>query len=123
MGVILKKLGHLETAKVYYEKSIKANPDYPYGYFNLAIVYAEAKAFETAVKIITEGINQNEEIAVLYYNRGCYNTRLNKYNEALQDILKAIEIDNNLVQYMKQDKELDALRNLEAYKVFFDGEN
>lgn len=119
VGVINKKLGNIEQSRKYYELSIRQKPDFPYAYFNLAITYAEEGNFEVAIKIITEGIRRNSDVAVLYYNRGCYYARMGKKEKALRDIIKATQLDQSIIPYMVKDKELDLIRDMKAYQLFF----
>ncbi|WP_423739047.1 TPR end-of-group domain-containing protein, partial [Clostridium cuniculi] len=53
------------------------------------------------------------------YNRACFYTAINKLDLALDDILKAIELNDFFEEYMKEDEELNAIRELERYKEMF----
>ncbi len=53
--------------------------------------------FELAIEYYSQCIELNENIAVVYNNRGiCYNNQ-KKYDEAIKDYDKAIELDENEV--------------------------
>ena len=86
---------------------------------NLAVIYREADDFIKAIEIINEGILENEDRGFLYYNRACFYTAINKLDLALDDILKAIELNDFFEEYMKEDEELNAIRELEKYKKMF----
>ena len=119
MGVFNKKLGNLELAEEYYKKSIEQDPYYPYSYLNYAVMYKEKGDYNRAIEIINEGILENEDRGFLYYNRACFYTAINKLDLALDDILKAIELNDFFEEYMKEDEELNAIRELERYKEMF----
>ena len=118
MGVLLNSLNKEEEAKEYYIKSIKENSKYPYSYLNLSIIYKEKKEFETAIDIISEGIDNNPNSSFLYYNRCCFYVNINKLQQAFKDLIRSIELNNIFFEYMKEDEELDKLREIEEYKDY-----
>ena len=118
-GVILNKLGRIEEAKNFYKKSIESNPEYPYSFLNLAVIYREADDFIKAIEIINEGIKENEEQGFLYYNRACFYVNIGELDKALEDVIKCIDLDDLFLDYMKRDRELDPIRNLEKYKELY----
>ena len=120
MGVFNKNLGNLELAEEYYKKSIEQNPYYPYSYLNYAVMYREKEDFKRAIEIINEGIVENEDEGFLYYNRACFYVGVNKLDLALEDVLKAIELNDFFEDYMKEDEELNDIRTLEKYKNIFE---
>ncbi len=119
LGVFYKKLGNLDLAEEYYKKSIEENPYYPYSYLNYAVMYREKEDYFKAIDIINEGILQNEDEGFLYYNRACFYVGINKLDLALEDVLKSIELNEFFEGYMKEDEELNSIRNLEKYKKLF----
>ena len=98
------------------EESIEQNPYYPYSYLNYAVMYREKEDFKRAIEIINEGIAENEDEGFLYYNRACFYVGVNKLDLALEDVLKAIELNDFFEDYMKEDEELNDIRTLEKYK-------
>ena len=118
MGVLLNSLNKEEEAKEYYLKSISENPKYPYSYLNLAIIYKEKRDFETAIDIISKGIDSNPNSSFLFYNRCCFYANINKLQLAFKDLIRSIELNNIFLDYMKRDEELDKLREIEEYKDY-----
>ncbi len=51
---LYSELGNLPLAKMHYEFARELNPDFPDTYFNLGLVYAMTRDFESAIKILTE---------------------------------------------------------------------
>ena len=119
MGVIKKRLGDFSKAKEYYEKSIESNPKFPFSHLNLGVIYREKGNYNKAIEIITNGIYENPEVGFLYYNRACFYSLIGEYEKALDGVLKAIELDDFFIEYMKKDKELDPIRSLPRYKERF----
>ena len=99
-AVILNKLNRTAESKEYYIKSI------------------QERDFKKAIEVISQGIEHNENQGFLYYNRGCFYVNLNENMKAFNDIIKSIELDDLFFDYMKKDRELDPVRELEEYKKF-----
>lgn len=119
LGVIYKKLNNLKMAMTYYKDSINAYKNYPFSYLNLAIIYKEAGDYKRAIKILDEAIKHNPEVSVLYYNRGCCKVNINELELALRDIIQSCELNLLLIDYVRKDEELDPIKELEAYDIFF----
>jgi tetratricopeptide (TPR) repeat protein len=117
-GVILNKLNKIEDSKEYYKKSIIENPKYPYSFLNLSVIYREEGNFEKAIEVINEGIKENQEQGFLYYNRACFYVNIKENLKAFKDVEKSIKLDDLFLDYMKKDRELDPIRELEEYKKF-----
>ena len=118
-GVIMNKLGYSNKAKDYYIKSIVQNSKYSYTYLNLSIVYLEENDYQNAIDIISKGIRNCPKTSFLYYNRACFYVRLGELDLAIRDLFTAINLSKELEEYMKKDKELDPLRDMERYKKRF----
>lgn len=52
----------------------------------------------------------------LYYNRACYNIHLDKLENAIDDLFKAVELYPGFIKYIKQDEELDPIKGFKEYK-------
>lgn len=85
-------------------------------FLNLSVAYREEGNFEKAIEVISEGIEENDDEGFLYYNRACYYVNINENLKALRDVEKSIELNEFFLEYMKKDKELDPIRELEEYK-------
>ena len=82
-------------------------------------MYREKEDYTRAIEIINEGILENKDQGFLYYNRACFYVGINKLELALEDVLKSIELNDFFEEYMKEDEELNAIRELEKYKKMF----
>lgn len=51
---LYSELGNLPLAKAHYEFALELKPDYPDTCFNLGLVYAMTRDFESAIKILSE---------------------------------------------------------------------
>ena len=79
----------------------------------------EKEDYLKAIETINEGIKENDEEGFLYYNRACFYAAIDKLEAALADVIKSIELNNFFEEYMKEDVELDKIRELDKYKKLF----
>ena len=115
----MKNLNKEKEAIHYYKKSIESNPNYPYSYLNLAVIYRENDDYNKAIDVISEGIENNNDASFLYYNRSCFYANVNNLELSLKDLEKSIEMNEIFLDYMKKDRELDKIRKLKEYDELF----
>ena len=65
-------------------------------YFQLYAYYFNRSDFENAIQLTTKQISFNDSTAVIYLNRGNAFQRAEKFDEALDDYIKALSIDSSL---------------------------
>lgn len=63
-------------------------------YFNLALEYQESGDFLQAIREYSNAINEAPDMAIAYYNRGMSYYSLQKWNEGMEDITGAMNMDN-----------------------------
>jgi tetratricopeptide (TPR) repeat protein len=71
---------------------------------------------EESLKAYNKALEINPDNEYAYYNRGCYYSLLNKSKEALADLKMAINLDPQLKELAKQEKDYDNIRNLSEFK-------
>ena len=67
--------------------------------FNSALRRESEGNFELAIQLYSEAMTIAPDSSVLYYNRGKAKRRLEQHTSAIEDYLKAIELDNDRVEY------------------------
>ncbi|HEY4544697.1 MAG TPA: hypothetical protein VIG40_08665, partial [Tissierellaceae bacterium] len=82
---------------------------------NISSIFIKNKKYEKAIEVLTKGINKNPEASDLYYNRSCCYSILNMIELALADMKTSLMIDENLLQWYKNDKDFDNLRNNKVF--------
>lgn len=115
-GVVYKALGNHKKALEEYRVA-KENSDDIYIFLNMSAIFIEEKKFEKAIKILTEGIERNPH-HILYYNRACSYSKLNKKDKALEDFINGMEIDEVVLEWGKNDPDLKEIirRNYDYIK-------
>jgi len=67
-------------------------------YYNMGVVKYFYKCYHEAVEYFSMAIKLEPNDADIYFSRGVTNLNLNQKHEALMDLLKAIELGENVPQ-------------------------
>ena len=117
LGVYYVRVKDFDMAKYYYLEEMKHPECYPYAYLNLALLYKDVyKDTEKSRQTYLEGIDRFGEVSELWYNLGCLYATEGDFEVAAKYIEKSIKIDDTLIEYSKNDKELDEFRKTNLYK-------
>ncbi|WP_269606532.1 tetratricopeptide repeat protein [Prochlorococcus marinus] len=95
-GVILKDIGKLKDAEIYYRKAIKINPNFVKAHLNLANILSEVGDLKGAELSIRKAIELKPNQVDGHYNLGIILKELGKLKEAELSNRKAIELNPNL---------------------------
>jgi tetratricopeptide (TPR) repeat protein len=105
-AVILNKIGiahhqmlQLDSAKKYYERSIKLNPKYPEAINNLGTVYYAKKNYRRAVSYYNRALKLSPNSASVYSNLGTALFARKKYPEAFQAYEQALALDPEVFEH------------------------
>lgn len=105
-----------ETALALATKLCQQEPSEPGGFIHAAFCLHELGRTDEAVEILSSGPSTLRTKAVYYYNMGCYHACLSLFDKALTYLDRAFEMDGELRQHAKKDRDLDCLRaQLETY--------
>lgn len=97
-------------------KLCEQEPAEPGGYIHAAFCLHELGETAEAVDILSRGPATLRTKSVYYYNMGCYHACLGLYDKALSYLDRAFEMDGELRQHARKDRDLDCLRSqLEAH--------
>lgn len=117
-AVVLAKLGYIDEAILCYEKSAEQNVKHPYTFLNWAVLFKNMEKYNLAEEVISRGIYYNNEVSVLYYNRGLFNTYLSNFDDAIYDLKYAVELSPSLRNYAIKDNEYSELFKYKNYDEF-----
>ena len=98
LGVMYSAAKKYEEALNYYNDAIKLNNTDANIYNSRGLTYCELKKREEAIIDFTTAIQlskSNISAAKIFFNRSTVHDSLENYNEAINDLNKAIEINNN----------------------------
>ena len=93
-------------------------PMEPGGFIHAAFCLHELGRTAEAVDVLSRGPATLRAKPVYYYNMGCYQACLGQLEKSLAYLRRAFEMDGELRQHARKDRDLDCLRSqLEAHRV------
>ena len=100
-AVILYELNKYDEAIVYWEKAIKLNQNYFFGYNNIGNVYFKKNEIENAILNYDKALNLKNDYYEAYHNRGNAFLKIRKFEKALDDYNKALKIKSDYLPSIK----------------------
>ena len=91
LGRVSHKEKELDRALRLYDLAIRANPDFALAYYSRGMLFVDRRSFEFAKQDFTHAIGRNGDLAKAYLERGMVNAKLGKKEDALADLMQAIE--------------------------------
>lgn len=99
VGIAYHQMGDLDTAKKYYERSIKADPQYPEAINNLGTILYAKKSYRRAVSTYKRAIKLSPDSASMYSNLGTAHFARRAYKEATVCYEKALSLDPEVFEH------------------------
>ncbi|MEQ9092333.1 MAG: tetratricopeptide repeat protein [Balneola sp.] len=93
-GRIYTYTDQTELAHETYSNLIKNHPDAMPPYYRLNTYYYNEGEFDKAVQLTTNQIAQNDTTPIIYVNRGNSLQQLERFDEALDDYIRALSLDS-----------------------------
>ena len=87
------------TAKRYYERSVKINPRYAEGLNNLGTVYYSKRNFGKAIKFYKKALEVSPRSASIYSNLGTAYFARKKYQDAVDAYQQALTLDPEVFEH------------------------
>lgn len=104
--------GHCwEEALTLAKKLCAQEPAEPGGFIHAAFCLHELGRTHDAVEILSHGPGTLRTKPVYYYNMGCYHACLGQLDKSLTYLERAFEMDGELRQHAKKDRDLESLRD------------
>ena len=108
MGVLCKKKGDNKLALKYYYDAIGKFED-PFLFLNMSAIYIEEKDYDAAIKILNRGLIDFPKSVNLHYNKACSFHLLGRDDWAKEEIIKAIEINEDAYDWALKDDDLSEI--------------
>ncbi len=113
-GIAYHQLLQIDTAKKFYQRSIRLKPDYPDVVNNLGTVYYEKKSYRKAISQYRKALKLDPDSASIYSNLGTAYFARKQYKEAAGAYDQAIKLDPEIFEHrggfgasMVQDQKVD----------------
>ncbi|MEI6080394.1 MAG: hypothetical protein WCQ53_07155 [bacterium] len=118
-GKRIRDASGIEESIKYYKEAIKLDPEAVNALMNLSIDYSlkkdQDKAIQTAEKILKIKGSDNVKY-VVYYNLACFYSLKKDTKNAIDNLKKAMTAGFDDLKHMKEDKDLDNIRDTKEYK-------
>jgi len=99
LGIALHQQEALGLALKYYEKAVKADPQYADAENNVGTIWYQRKKYDKAIKAYRKAITMRGDMAVLYSNLGYAYFGDKKYEEAIASFRQALALDPQLFEH------------------------
>lgn len=100
LGVYYYKIGNYKTSKEYYEKSIRINDVQSETHLNLGMCYFKLNILEKAIDEFELAYKFDKDCLDAVYNKGIVLISMDKYQEALNNLLYVNNLNPNDIEVM-----------------------
>ena len=113
---VLQELGRFDEAMKACEEGLKIDPDDGDLLGQKGSILIDLKNTQEALSYFEQSIQSDSTDDISWYNKACALSILNKKEEALDALTVATALDSENIIEMKDDKELDNIRDTERFK-------
>jgi tetratricopeptide (TPR) repeat protein len=121
LGNLYFRKGDPRQAIVHYEKTLQLDSKFTPALNNLALVNASNKQYTTALSLFLDVLEHWPDNAEAHYNIACMYSRLNKIDESIKWLKKALSKGYTNWDSIKSDSDLDNIRKSSEYKDLIRG--
>jgi len=98
-GIAYHQLMDLDTARKYYQRSMKLNPKYPEAINNLGAAHYSKRDYRKAIGFYKKALRLNPNSASIHSNLGTAYFARKKYKDAFASYQKALSIDPEVFEH------------------------
>lgn len=100
-AVAYQSMGNLAAARADLQAAIRLQPNLS-NYFNLAVLERQSGNAASCYNLLSQIIARSQPYAKLYVQRGLCAAQLNQHDAAIADMLKALKMDANNIEALRQ---------------------
>ena len=104
---------------IFYENIIKERPDFVSALISLGDAYTRKGFYSEGLRVDRKLVNLKPDDPVIHYNLACSLSLTGKPKVALEELEKAVSLGYDDFSYILEDADLEAVRNSEEFKTFF----
>lgn len=112
--------GQLKLAKRFYHEVLLIDPGHGNAINNLGVIALAEKDYAEAEKYFTRALKFNSSSVDSHYNLACLYALKGDTSKGIDNLKKAIHLNENAREWAKKDTDLDNLRSTLEYKKLFD---
>jgi tetratricopeptide (TPR) repeat protein len=121
LGNLYFRKSDQQQAMQQYKQALQLNPKFLPALNNLALVTAANKEYYKALTVFMDILNYAPDDAETHYNIACMYSRLNRVDDSIHWLQKAINKGYTNWESIKNDADLDNIRGSSAYKELIKG--
>ena len=114
-AVLLIKDNKIDEAKNIYLKILIEDPGHINSLNDMGVLFLHEGRYEDAIRYLEKAVKLKPKFANPFYNLACAYSLQNEGEKGMAYLLKAIEVDENVKNWAKQDPDL---QNLKGYAEF-----
>jgi tetratricopeptide (TPR) repeat protein len=118
LGIAYHQMNNLETAKKFYERSLRKDKKYPEAVNNLGTIYYARRSYRRAVTQYQKALKLSPNSASIYSNLGTAYFARKKYKEAAEAYQQALKLDPEVFERKSSYGVLLQERNIEERAKF-----
>lgn len=111
MGECLRELKRYQEATIPLRRSLALIPDDTHVAIALAWCLKRLGRLEQAIETLEDALHIEPGTAIIHYNLACYWSLARNRRHALQHLARALEIDGNYVDFVRDEPDFDPLRH------------
>jgi tetratricopeptide (TPR) repeat protein len=114
-----------ETAQAedLYKRTLRIDPGHVHAMNNLGVIYMGRNLHEQAISLFEQALLRKRHYADPYYNLACLYARRGDTGQALANLQAAIDIDEKVIEWARQDADLTNIRSTEAFRKIMEKKN
>lgn len=118
LGIAYHQMNNLETAKKFYERSLRKDKNYPEAVNNLGTIYYARRSYRRAVTQYQKALKLSPDSASIYSNLGTAYFARKKYKDAAEAYQQALKLDPEVFERKSSYGVLLQERNIEERAKF-----
>ncbi len=115
-GVALGNLVQLDEAIQSYNKALEIKPDDHQAWYNKGVALMSSKQYQEALNSYQKALEINPNDAIVYYNIACYYALQNNVSLAVENLHRAINLDETCREMAKTNSDFDSIRDEQLFK-------
>jgi tetratricopeptide (TPR) repeat protein len=112
-----QKKNDRDRAERLYKNILNRDPEFVFALNNLGVIYMGTKRDEEAKAMFEKAIEHSKDYVDPYYNLACIYSKRGDVSTSLDYLKRAVQINNSVKKWVKNDKDLENVSSLEEFKA------
>ncbi|MBN1829264.1 MAG: tetratricopeptide repeat protein [Deltaproteobacteria bacterium] len=113
----LQRRGQMGKAETLYRQILRTDPNNRFALNNLGVLCLHGGRIEEAERLFERALQGRGGYADPHYNLSCLYARTGKVEEALSSLVKAVDLDREMLTWADRDPDLEKIRSHPRYRA------